>query len=217
MKITHIAHSCFLIETQSDSIITDPFDSSIGYKMPQLTADIVTVSHGHYDHNYVDGVKGNPEVITTPDDHNVRGIDITGIQVFHDKEKGAKRGINNIYIFRNIEEMSVCHLGDLGHILTFDHLQAIGKIDVLMIPVGGYFTIEPDEAVYVAKQINPKIVIPMHYMSEKAKNNKDYTLPIKTVEPFLNLIGEAQHVDALSITKEQLPDKMKVYVLDEHV
>ncbi|WP_026487041.1 MBL fold metallo-hydrolase [Caldanaerobius polysaccharolyticus] len=217
MKIKHIAHSCFYIEADGKRIVTDPFDSSLGFSMPEIYADIVTSSHGHFDHNYIEGIKGNPESVTTSGDHNVKGVDIVGVQVFHDKEKGAIRGINNVYVFKGLEGINVCHMGDLGHILSFDDLQAIGPVDVLMIPVGGYFTIEPDEAVYVTKQINPKIVIPMHYSSEETKKHKEYNLPIKPVDEFLNLIGDAQFMDELVISKGVLPEKMQVVVLKEQV
>lgn len=217
MKIKHIAHACFYVEADGKRIVMDPFDSSMGFSMPELYADIVTSSHGHFDHSYIEGVKGDPEAVTTSGEHNVKGVDITGVQVFHDKEKGAKRGINNVYVFKGLEGINLCHMGDLGHILSFDDLQAIGPVDVLMLPVGGYFTIEPDEAVYVAKQINPKIVIPMHYMSENASKYEGYNLPIKSVEAFLDLIGDAQFMDELIISKDTLPEKMQVVVLKEQI
>jgi len=137
-------------------------------KLPSdLTADAVTVSHNHGDHNYVKGVSGQPQVLDQAGHFNVNEFDIKGVAAFHDNQLGQKRGADIVYVIR-AENLTLCHLGDLGHALTKDQLAEIGPVDILMIPAGGFFTIEPNEAVEVVNQIQPKLVLPMHYQPKKS-------------------------------------------------
>lgn len=168
MIITWYGQSCFKIQTKpqrgTDEVIifTDPFDKSIGLKPPQGSADIVLVSHNHLDHNNTQTLKGNPFIIDAGGEYSFKDVSVEGVSSFHDDEKGALRGLNNIYIIRS-EETTICHLGDLGHILTEKQIDAIGEIDVLMIPIGGKYTLDAKGAEKVIGQIDPKIIIPMHY------------------------------------------------------
>lgn len=136
MKIIWLGHASFLIETGATRIITDPFDETTGYRIPSISADLVTVSHDHYDHNAVDWVLGEPRVVSSPGETRFQEVDILGIPSFHDQEKGRLRGRNTIFVIK-AEGLTVCHLGDLGHLLEPDQLEAIGRVDVLLIPVGG--------------------------------------------------------------------------------
>lgn len=168
MIITWYGHSCFKIQTRPQrgseevTIFTDPFDKSIGLKPPQGNADIVLISHSHSDHNNSSSLKGSPFIIDAGGEYSVKEVLIEGISSYHDNEKGALRGLNNIFTIRS-EEMAICHLGDLGHILTEDQVEDIGDVDVLMIPIGGKYTLDAKEAEKVIAQIDPKVIIPMHY------------------------------------------------------
>ncbi|GLI51482.1 MBL fold metallo-hydrolase [Tepidanaerobacter syntrophicus] len=210
MKIRWLGHSCFLLEANDGTkIVTDPFDGSVGYKIPMVEADIVTVSHEHYDHNYVEGIQGEPEVIRSAGECAIDGINIKGVPVFHDEAKGAKRGPNIIFVFE-IDGLRICHLGDLGHLLSKSQLEEIGDIDVLLIPVGGTFTVNAEGALAVIDQISPKIVIPMHYKTPAV------SMPIDPVDKFVEKIGNAERIDAntIEITPETLGDERRVIILN---
>jgi len=183
MIISWYGHSCFKIQTKPRrgvdeiTIFTDPFDKSIGLKPPQGNADIVLVSHDHFDHNNTKSLKGNPFIIDASGEYSFKEVSIEGILSYHDNEKGALRGLNNIYIIRS-EELTICHLGDLGHLLTEKQIESIGEIDILMIPTGGNYTLDAKEAEKVIAQIDPKIIIPMHYkvpgLNVEITNGKEF-------------------------------------------
>jgi len=179
MKIKYLAHSAFLITAENGiRIITDPYETSMEIKHGTIneTADIVTVSHEHGDHNNVSAVKGNPKIVKASQE--VKGINIKAVAAAHDDKGGSRRGKNTIFCF-NIDGINVCHAGDLGHELTADQVKAIGNVDVLMIPVGGFFTVDAGTATKVCEQLKPKIVIPMHFKTDKLD------LPISGVEDFI--------------------------------
>ena len=179
LQIRWHGHSCFEIKDDL-TIVTDPHDGkSIGIPSPTVAADIILVSHDHYDHNSVKTVqKANSTVITDERKRTISDIEIKGIPSFHDKSQGAKRGNNIIYKF-TLDDITFCHLGDLGHELDDETLSNLKDIDILFIPIGGTFTINADQAWNVIKKINPKIVIPMHYKIG------GLSLPISTIDPFL--------------------------------
>lgn len=163
MEITHVGHSSFRIKTKTAVIVTDPFDPKmVGLKFPSISADIITLSHQHDDHNKVDLVKDYKKVVDGPGEYEIQNVSIIGIASFHDDEKGAKRGKNTIYVFE-AEKIRFCHLGDLGHKLTQEHINQIGAVDILMVPVGGEFTIGAAVAVETVHALSPKVIIPMHY------------------------------------------------------
>ncbi|HHY03633.1 MAG TPA: MBL fold metallo-hydrolase [Thermoanaerobacterales bacterium] len=210
MKIRWFGHACFLFESKDGTkIVTDPFDGSVGYKVPKIEADILTVSHDHYDHNYVEGVQGDPQIIRSEGEFEVCGIKIKGVSAFHDEVKGEKRGSIIIYVFE-IDGLKICHLSDLGHLLSKAQIEEIGKVDVLLTPVGGTFTIDAEGAVAVVEQLSPKLVIPMHYKTPAV------SMPIDPVDDFTEKIGQGRQLDSTSIdiTKEDLGDEMQVVILN---
>jgi L-ascorbate metabolism protein UlaG (beta-lactamase superfamily) len=210
MKIKWLGHSCFKITSKNGiRILTDPFDDNVGYRLPSVEADIVTLSHGHYDHNFTDCVKGNFETVTKVGNFYVKDIPITGVHTYHDEVQGNKRGSNIVYIFE-IDGMRVCHLGDLGHILSPAQIEMIGRPDVLLIPVGGIYTIGPDEAFQVVNQLKPKVIIPMHFKTPALKFN------LEGVEKFLDKMKDVEKLSSqvVEIDKEKLNQiDGKVYVL----
>jgi L-ascorbate metabolism protein UlaG (beta-lactamase superfamily) len=180
MKIKYLAHAAFLITSDVGvRIVTDPYTTTPNLKHDaiQETADIVTVSHEHGDHNNVSAVRGNPKVLRTGGE--VKGIKIRAIPTAHDDIGGSQRGRNTIFCFE-VDGINVCHCGDLGHALTDEQAGAIGKVDVLLIPVGGFFTIDAKTATKVGEQLKPKVIIPMHFKTEKMPD-----FPIAGVDEFI--------------------------------
>ncbi len=179
MKIKYLAHSSFLVTSEKGiKIVTDPYQTSPGLNHSAIneTADIVTVSHEHGDHNNVSAVKGNPKVVKASAE--VKGIKIKAVLTAHDNKGGSQRGENTVFCM-DVDGVNICHAGDLGHVLTAEQVKAIGKVDVLMIPVGGFFTIDAKTATQVCDQLKPKVIIPMHYKTDKLN------FPIAGVEDFL--------------------------------
>ena len=208
MKIRWFGHSCFLLEAADGTkVITDPFDESVGYPIPEEEPDVVTVSHEHFDHNAVDVLEGSPEVVKGVGEKKIKGIAFKGIKSFHDKTKGAQRGPNTIFVFA-IDGIRFCHLGDLGHLLTNDQEKEIGELDVLLIPVGGTYTIDGREAIEVSKQLNPKLIIPMHYRTEVCN------IGIDSCEKFLKGFTNIEKAEEWQGNKESLPSEQTVLVLE---
>ena len=215
-KIQWAGQSCFQISVSnsrdhSADIVIDPFDEETGIKVPNFSADILLVTHGHHDHNNIKGVKGEPFLIDGPGEYEVKGVYIMGISSFHDDKEGKEKGQNTIYTIE-AEEIRFCHLGDLGQKqLTDEQLEKIDRVDVLMIPVGGEYTISSAEAQKIISQIEPKIVIPMHYALPKSKEKLD------GVEKFLKTMGKPSiaPVDKLTIKQSTLPKEgaMEIAVL----
>lgn len=201
MTITWFGQSCFRIECKEGSVLIDPFDKTVGLKVPRVKDDLILVTHPHYDHNNLEGVEGETFVISNPGEYEIKGIHVQGISSFHDKAQGEERGMNTIYRIK-AEDMVVCHMGDFGEgKLSDEQVEAIGDIDILMVPVGGHFTIDAKEAVEVISQIEPKVIIPMHY--------KVPGLTIKELEgpeKFIKELGlTAENVDKFKITAKTLP------------
>lgn len=183
MKMKWLGHSCFLLTADNGvKVLTDPFDSSVGYDVPRVAADIVSTSHEHMDHSYTEAVQGDFFLVNGTGHFSHKGIEITGIAAFHDDEKGAQRGKNTIYKFV-VDEVHICHCGDLGHVLTQEQAQEIGHVDILLIPVGGFYTIGPDQAIEVVNMLQPSVIIPMHFKT------KAIQFPIEGVEGFLQKTG----------------------------
>ncbi|MGB9679058.1 MAG: MBL fold metallo-hydrolase [Thermoanaerobacteraceae bacterium] len=209
MNIKWLGHSCFKLTSEKGTVVvTDPFDESVGYPMPNVKADIVTSSHSHFDHNYFKAVKGNFEIVDSLGEQNIKGIKIKGVNTYHDEEGGAKRGKNIVFVF-DIDGIRIAHLGDLGHVLTDMQIKEIGKVDIILIPVGGFFTINAKKAVEVMNQLSPKITIPMHYKTEFIN------FPIDTVDNFLDLAGGKKILSpSVDITKTDLEKDPKVIALN---
>ena len=207
MEITWFGQSCFKIKGSDLTIVTDPFSPEIGLKLPKLEADIVTISHGHLDHNNIKGVTGNPFIVDGPGEYEDRGINIIGILTSHDDLKGAKHGLNTIYLIE-MDELRICHLGDLGHVLSDATLEKIDGVDILMIPCGGIYTIDAEKAQEVISQISPKIIIPMHYKIDGLLTN------LETLDLFCKEIGVCKEPqDRLSIKKASLSQEEEEQVV----
>lgn len=163
VRLTWLGHSSFLLKAGDGTrIVIDPYDPSVGTLPGDLAAEIVTVSHQHFDHNYLKGVKGKFSLVDTAGHHKIGNISINGIMSWHDDQMGAKRGANIINIFE-IDGLRICHLGDLGDVPSKDELLRMGNLDYLLIPVGGTYTLDPAGADRLIKLIKPKVVVPMHY------------------------------------------------------
>ncbi len=209
MEITWLGHSCFKIRDKQGILITDPYSPDLGYSLVKQVSDIVTLSHQHPGHSFVQGISGNPKVVCGPGEYEISNMLIIGISTFHDNEKGAARGKNTVYIVE-VNELSICHLGDLGHVLSDEHLEELGNVDVLLLPVGGGSTISAPVAAEVVRQLDPKIIIPMHYKTPAIKRN------LEPVNSFLQEIGihDINPQAKLSVTKSNLPPAMQVILLE---
>ncbi len=207
LKIRWHGHACWEV-TNEKTIVTDPHDGkSIGIPEPNVHADIILVSHDHYDHNSVKSVeKEGSKVIKDERKRNVFDIEIKGFESFHDEAGGTKRGKNIIYKF-NTGDIVFCHLGDLGHDLDEGLVERLGKIDVLFIPIGGTFTVDDKKAWDIIRKIEPKIVIPMHYKVG------GLSLPIAGIDAFLEQNPyKVLHVgNEIEIDKEELPEEPEVW------
>jgi len=211
MKIKWLGHASFLITSDTETkIITDPYATKEDLSYGEITesADIVTVSHEHADHNNVTAVGGKPEVIRKAGITRAKGIEFKGIASHHDETGGRQRG-NNIMFCFEVDGIKVCHLGDLGHQLSEGQVAEVGPVDVLLIPVGGYYTIDARVATAVCNQLKPKVVIPMHYKTGKCD------FPIAGVEQFLRGKKEARRLDASEVEFKpgELPPATQIIVL----
>ncbi len=214
MDIQFLGHASFRIKGKAAVVVTDPFDPAfVGMKYPKVSADIVTVSHSHSDHNYIQNVTDVKRVISGPGEYEIQGVTVIGLSVYHDEKKGELRGKNTIYIYE-MDNLRLCHLGDLGHKLSDKILEDIGNIDILMIPVGGEYTIGPSEAVEVINQIEPSIIIPMHYQVPELKT--ELFEKLKPVESFLNNAGiPYERMDKLNIKYGDINEaEQKIIVLE---
>ena len=210
MTIVWHGHSCFEIANETTTVVTDPHDgSSIGIKPPNVKADIVLVSHDHYDHNKVKSVEKDSTSVVRKGKKRIQDIVISTYTAYHDKKEGKKRGSNTIFTF-TFDGINFCHLGDLGHMLDKKTVEELGTIDILFIPVGGVFTINAEEAIKLCKIIKPKVAIPMHYRVG------GLSLPIERVDEFLERVQSLyriRHVaNEIEIDHEDLPDDNEVWV-----
>jgi len=214
MEIKYLGHASFLIKTKTARIVTDPYDSQmVGLKFPKVEAEIITVSHGHQDHNRVDLVGGNPTVFDWPGEFEKMGVRIFGFKTYHDKEKGAKRGENIIFKIE-AEGISMVHCGDLGLVPDDDFLEKLGEVDIFLVPVGGFYTIDASEAYELVKKIEPRIIIPMHYNHQKLNQNVFGNLT--PVEEFTKKFGieKPELLPKLVYKKEEEEGEMRVVVLE---
>ena len=209
MEINWLGHSCFRIKGKQATVITDPYSPDTGYTLGKQSATIVTVSHGHPGHSCSGGINGEPHLVTGPGEYEISNVLIIGLASYHDNEKGAVRGKNTIYLIE-MDDITICHLGDLGHTLTEDQTEELGNVDILMLPVGGISTINAATAASVVRQIEPKIVLPMHYGTPLLNRELD------PLDKFLKEIGthDIAPQPKLTITKNNLPLVMQVTVLD---
>jgi L-ascorbate metabolism protein UlaG (beta-lactamase superfamily) len=211
MKLKWLGHACFLITSKDGlRVITDPYavGGGIEYSPINEATDAVTVSHDHGDHNNISAVQGRPEVIKGSGKKAMKGIEFTGVVTFHDASGGQQRGPNTVFCFI-LDDIRICHLGDLGHLLTLAQVTEIGAVDILLIPVGGYFTIDAIVANQVCDQLKPKVIIPMHFKTSRCG------YPIAGVEDF---IKGKKHVrkatgSEMEFEREKLPTATEIVLL----
>ena len=215
MEITYLGHSSFRVKGKSAVLVTDPFNSEkVGLKFPKhVEADIVTVSHEHPDHNDSSVIEGSPYIVHGPGEYEIKGIGVVGIPTFHDAESGQTRGKNTVYRY-DFEGLSIVHLGDLGHLLSSAQVDELDTVNILFVPVGGVYTINAEQAVQVINDIEPDIVIPMHY--GRPELDQAAYGAMTPVSDFLKAIGKdaVTAQSKLSITKDKLPAEMQVIVLE---
>jgi len=212
MDITYLGHASFKIKAKSATVITDPFDPKmVGLKYSGVEGEIVTVSHNHGDHNAIDKVSGIKKVVDGPGEYEISGVSIMGFKTYHDNKEGSERGENTIYVIE-AEGLRLVHLGDLGHQLSDDLVEEIGDVDVLMIPVGGFFTIGPKEATEIISKIEPYFVIPMHYKMDGLSPMLSEKL--QPVESFLKESGlTTENLPKFSIKKEDILEDQNTKVI----
>ena len=214
MKIRWLGHSSFkLTESTGVSVVTDPYDGSKlgGAEFPEVEADVVTISHSHFDHNNAEAVKGYRLLLNGTGAHEIDGVDISGFLSYHDDKKGALRGRNIVFRFR-MDGVEVCHLGDIGEKITPMLAELIGAINILLVPIGGKYTIDADEAKEYVDYLMPDVVIPMHYMHE------DYLTDVDEIDDFLKKFNKSdiEYVDSDEIEFDRAEfdgDRTRVIVL----
>lgn len=209
IDITWFGHSCFLLAASGGvRILMDPFDEEVGYAVPRVSADLVTVSHDHFDHNNTKAAVGTPKVLRGAGEWNAGGVRIRGVSTHHDDVGGAKRGPNTVFVIES-DGLVVCHMGDIGHVPCDDVASDIGEVDVLMVPVGGTYTLDADGAAAAAKKLSARIVIPMHYWTAGS------SVKVAGVEPFLAKMASVSVASnrVLRVTPSELPDKQTAVVL----
>lgn len=190
-------------------MVIDPFDKKIGLRPPSFAADIICVSHHHDDHNNIQALSGNPFIINGPGEYETKGVNILGIESFHDQKQGTERGLNTIFVIET-ENIKLCHLGDYGQDkLSDEQLEAIDEPEILFIPVGGKYTIDAAGAAVVVNQIEPKIIVPMHYKIP------DLKIELDPVDKFLKEMGVSRKeaVEKITIKKKDLPEQTEVVVM----
>ena len=209
MDISWLGHSCFRIRGAQATIVADPYSPDLGYSLGKAAAGIVTISHQHPGHSYVQGIGGEPKVVAGPGEYEISGVLIIGMATFHDRQEGKEKGKNTVYLME-VDEVSICHLGDLGHVLTAAQVEEMEHVDVLLLPVGGVSTIDAPMAAEVVRQLEPKVVVPMHYKTEALKRE------LEPVGGFLKEMGlkEVTSQSKLSLTRANLPPSTQVFLLD---
>lgn len=207
MEISWLGHSCFQLRGKNVTLITDPFSPQLGHSLGKISAPIVTISHNHPGHNNVGGVDGEPRIVRGPGEYEISDVLITGVASYHDNKHGQELGRNTIYII-HMDDLVICHLGDLGHVLQEEQLEEVADADMLLVPIGGQHTINAAQAAEVISQVEPHIVIPMHYSppTGDAPNPLDKfcrEMGIEAINP----------QPKLSITRSALPAETQVVIL----
>jgi len=208
MEINWYGHSCFSIKGKEATVVCDPYEKDLSYKLPKLKANIVTISHEHLGHNRTKDIEGDPKIVRHPGEYEIKNVFIMGLPNYHDSQHGENRGKNIAYIIE-IDDVRVCHLGDLGHKLNSQQIEDISEVGVLFIPVGGVSTIDAKMAAELVRLINPKVVIPMHYAT-------DVTTWLEPIDKFVSEMGlkEAVAQPKLNVTAGNLPLDTRVTILD---
>lgn len=207
MEISWLGHSCFHLRGKNVTLITDPFSPQPGHSLGKVSAPIVTISHNHPGHNSVESISGDPRIVRGPGEYEISDVLITGVASYHDDKHGQELGRNTIYII-HMDDLVICHLGDLGHVLQEEQLEEVADADILLVPIGGQHTINAAQAAEVISQVEPHIVIPMHYShpTGDAPNSLDKfcrEMGIEAINP----------QPKLSMTRSTLPAETQVVVL----
>jgi L-ascorbate metabolism protein UlaG (beta-lactamase superfamily) len=208
VDITWLGHSCFRIHGNQAVIITDPFPPGLGYNLGKQTTDIVTISHPHPSHSYDQGINSQHRVVKGPGEYEISGVLILGITTYHDAVKGKTKGKNTAYLME-IDGLTICHLGDIGHILDDEQIEELGNVDILMLPVGGVSTINASMAAQTVRKVEPRVVIPMHYKTPQT--NRD----LEPVDDFIKEMGHTQIEPRpkFNVNRSNLPLTLQVVVL----
>jgi len=210
VDIDWFGQSCFRLKEGNIAVVTDPYDKSIGYTLPKLRADLVTISHDAPGHAHAAAIKGDPKVLTRPGEYEVKSVFVTGIQTWRGPTaKGEAKEENTVFVFE-FGDLTVCHLGDLSRLLTQAQVESMPDIHVLLVPVGGGSALDADKAAEVIAQLEPRIVIPMHYHTQYT------TIKLDPIAKFLKEMGAAEHEpqESLRVTRSQLPEETQVVVLE---
>ena len=210
MEIVWQGHSCFRIRAREATIVTDPCPPASGYSIGKPTADIVTVSHKHENHSYLKAVAGSPTVVDGPGEYEISGAFVTGIATHHDAKKGEDHGPNIVYTME-MEDIKLCHLGDLGHTPTAEQAEEMTGVDILFIPIGGNTTLDGQRAAEVVSLLEARLVIPMHYKTPASKAE------LETPERFLKEMGVTAPLEPqpkISVTRNAIPATTQVVMLD---
>lgn len=210
MELTWFGHSCFRLRGREATVVTDPPEPALGYALGKLQPDVVTLSHGHPGHRFTGLCADGCKVVSGPGEYEIAGVFITGVPTFHDAEGGAQRGKNTAYAIA-IDELSVGHLGDLGHVPTGRLTEDLGNVDVLLVPVGGRHTINAAQAAELIALLEAKVVVPMHY-----RTAAPHTAELDPVERFLKEMGRGEVAPQakLAVTRSSLPAETQVVVLE---
>lgn len=209
MDVTWYGHGCFRLRGRGAAVVSDPYPPALGPKLPRLEADLVTISHEHDNHNYVRTVARDPVVIRDPGEYEVAGVTVLGVPTFHDTKKGEEHGRNTVYLLA-IDDVSVCHLGDLGHPLDDRSLEWLGKVDVLLVPVGGGATLDATRGAEVVRQIEPRYVVPMHYALPQLR------VDLQPIDRFLEEMGveSQERQPKLTVQASSSSEETKVVLLE---
>ncbi len=209
MDLTWLGHACFRARGREGVVLTDPPDPSSGHAIPRTEAHLVTMSHAHPGHSSLRSVAGEPVVLSGPGEYEVQEILVTGTRTFHDEQNGALRGANTVFAIR-LDDMVVCHMGDLGHVLVAGDLERIGEVDVCLLPIGGPDTnLSAAMAAEIVHQLEPKVVVPMGYDPDRKRKDTPF-------DRLLHELGvkELTPVMKLSVTRGTLPSELQVVALD---
>jgi L-ascorbate metabolism protein UlaG (beta-lactamase superfamily) len=214
LDVTWLGHGCFRLRGRSAAVITDPYPPTIGLKLSRMDADIVTISHDHENHSHAQVVRDSAYEVRGPGEYEIAGVSVIGVPTYHDSEKGAKQGRNTVYLIE-IDEVRICHLGDLGHRLDDTEAESVASPDVLLVPVGGRTTMNAEQAAEVVRQLEPRFVVPMHYAIPGLKVQLD---PIDRFLKEMGLTLSEAPQPKLTVQKSSVAEyETKVVVLEPKV
>lgn len=209
MDMTWLGHACFRMRGREGVVLTDPPDPKSGHAIPRTEAGLVTMSHEHAGHASLRSVAGEPVVLRGPGEYEVHDMLVTGIGCFHDEEKGAARGPNTVFAIR-LDDLVICHLGDLGHALSAVDLEKLGDVDIALVPISGPdVNLSAARAAEIVHQLEPKVVVPMSFDPDDTKKDTPYLRLLHELG-----VKELEFVSKLSVTRSTLPDNLQVVALD---